>query len=128
MPWPKVQVCFILFSLVLITDVFFYSMYQALPSTKAVLSGSTLPKTLAININNHGSTTAPTHMAAVYSSGPSGPELQCVMMYPVHQAILSLYCANLPMLPTPVSPLTTPEAPHEAPVVPITLLNPESFC
>jgi len=102
-------------------------MYQALRSTKAVFSGSTLPKTLVINVNDHGSTIAPTHIAAVYSSGPSGPEPQRVLVYPVHQAILSLYCANLPVLPTPVSPPTTPEAPHEVSVVPITLPNPESF-
>jgi len=102
-------------------------MYQALRSTKAAFSGSTLPKTLAINVNDQTSTVAPTHMAAVYSSGPSGPEPQRVMMYPVHQSILSLYCANLPVLPTSVSPPTTPEAPHEVPVVPIALPNPESF-
>jgi hypothetical protein len=99
-------------------------MHQALQATKATFSGSTLPKTLAINVNDQASTIAPTHMAAVYSSGPSGPEPQRVMMYPVHQSILSLYCANLPVLPTPP---TTPDALHEVPVVPIALPNPESF-
>jgi hypothetical protein len=102
-------------------------MYQALRSTKATFSGSTLPKTLSINVNDQVSTIAPTYMAAVYSSGPSGPEPQRVMMYPVHQSILSLYCANLPVLPTSVSPPTTLEALHEVPVVPIALPNPESF-
>ena len=63
-------------------------------------------------------------MAAVYYSGLSGPEPRRVMMYPVHQSILSLYCANLPVFPTPP---TTPEALHEVPVVPIALPNPESF-
>ena len=102
-------------------------MYQALRSTKATFSGSTLPKTLPINVNDRAPTIAPTHMAAVYSSGPSGPEPRRVMMYPVHQSILSLYCANLPVLPTSVSPPTTLGAPHEIPVVPIALPNPESF-
>jgi len=80
-----------------------------------------------INVNDRASTIAPTHMAAVYSSGPSGPELRRVIMYPVHQSILSLYCANLPVLPTLVPPPTTPEAPHEVPVMSIPLPNPESF-
>src|SRR6266851_5435928 len=49
------------------------------------------------------------------------------MMYPVHQSILSLYCANLPVLPTSTPLPTAPEAPYEIPVVPITLPNPECF-
>ncbi len=102
-------------------------MYQALRSTKAAFSGSTLPKTLAIDVNGQASTMPPTHMAAVYSSGPSGPEPRRVMMYPVHQSILSLYCANLPVLPTSTPLPTAPEAPYEIPVVPIALPNPESF-
>jgi hypothetical protein len=102
-------------------------MYQALRSTKATFSGSTLPQTLAIDTNGQGSTLSPTHMAAVYSSRPSGPEPRRVMMYPVHQLILSLYCANLPVLPNSPPPPTTPEAPHEIPVVPIALPSPESF-
>ena len=102
-------------------------MYQALRSTKATFSGSTLPKTLAIDVNGQASTLPPTHMAAVYSSRPSGPEPRRVMMYPVHQSILSLYCVNLPVLPPTLPVSTNPEAPCEVPVVPIALPNPESF-
>ena len=102
-------------------------MYQALRSTKATFSGSTLPKTLPINVNDRAPTIAHTHMAAVYSSSPSGSKPRRVMMYLAHQSILSLYCDNLPVLLTSVSPPTTLEAPHEVPVVPIALPNPESF-
>jgi hypothetical protein len=49
------------------------------------------------------------------------------MMYPVHQSILSLYCANLPVLPTSPPLPTVPEASYEIPVVPLALPNPESF-
>ena len=77
-------------------------MFQALRSTKATFSGSSgsiLPKRLAVDVNGP-STLPPTHMVAIYSSCPSGPEPRCVMMYPVHQSILSLYSANLSVLPT----------------------------
>ncbi len=100
-------------------------MYQALQSTKAAFSGSTLPKMLTIDINSQTLMMPPTHMAAIYSSGPSGPEPRCVMMYPVHQSILSLYCANLPVLPTSTPLPTAPKAPYKIPIVPIALLNPE---
>jgi hypothetical protein len=103
-------------------------MYQALRSTKAAVSGSTLPKTLVINLDGQTSTTMPpTHMAAIYSSAPSGPEPSRVMMYPIHQSILSLYCANLPVLAASTPLPTTPEAPFEVPVVPLALPNPDSF-
>ena len=102
-------------------------MYQALRSTKASVSGSALPKTLTINLNGQTSM-PPTHMAAIYSSAPSGSEPRRVMMYPIHQSILSLYCANLPVLASSVaSPLTDSESSYEVPVVPLALPNPESF-
>jgi hypothetical protein len=86
-----------------------------------------LPKMLAININGQALMMPPTHMVAIYSSGPSGPEPWHVMMYSIHQSILSLYCANLPILQTSMPLLTAPEAPYKISIVPITLLNPESF-
>jgi hypothetical protein len=49
------------------------------------------------------------------------------MMYPIHQSILSLYCANLPVLAASTPLPTTPEAPFEVPVVPLALPNPDSF-
>lgn len=66
-------------------------------------------------------------MVAVYSSAPAGPEPRRVMMYPIHQSVLSLYCANLPVLATSTPLPTTPDAPFEVPVVPLALPNPESF-
>jgi hypothetical protein len=103
-------------------------MYQALRSTKATVSGSTLPKTLAINLDGQTSASMPpTHMAAIYSSAPSGPEPRRVMMYPIHQSILSLYCANLPVLEASALPPTNSESSFEVPVVPLALPNPESF-
>ena len=103
-------------------------MYQALRSIKAAVSGSTLPKTLDINLNGQTSTSMPpTHMAAIYSSGSSGPDPCRVMMYPIHQSILSLYCANLPVLAASTPLPTTPEAHFEVPVVPLALPNPDSF-
>ena len=103
-------------------------MYRALRSTKATVSGSSLPKTLVINLNDQTSTSMPpTHMAAIYSSAPSGPEPRRVMMYPIHQSILSLYCANLPVLASTAPLPTSSESSFEAPVVPLALPNPESF-
>ena len=49
------------------------------------------------------------------------------MMYPIHQSILSLYCANLPVLAASVPSLTNSESSYEVPVVPLALPNPESF-
>ena len=49
------------------------------------------------------------------------------MMYPIHQLILSLYCANLPMLEASGLPLTNSESSFKVPIVPLTLPNPESF-
>jgi len=48
-------------------------------------------------------------------------------MYPIHQLILSLYCANLPMLASTAPLPTSSESSFEAPVVPLALPNPESF-
>lgn len=101
-------------------------MYQALRSTNATASGATLPKTLLISVNDT-SAMLPTHMAAVYSSAPSAPEPRRVTMYPVHQSILSLYCANLPVLPTSTPCPATPNSTFQVPVVPLALPNPESF-
>ncbi|KAF8268334.1 hypothetical protein EI94DRAFT_1727976 [Lactarius quietus] len=102
------------------------SMYQALRSTNATASGATLPKTLLISVNDTPAM-LPTHMAAVYSSAPSAPEPRRVTMYPVHQSILSLYCANLPVLPPSIPRPATPNSPFEVPVVPLALPHPESF-
>lgn len=102
-------------------------MYQVLRLTKATASGSSLPKTLAISVDGLTSSTLPTHMAAVYSSAPSASEPRRVTMYPIHQSILSLYCANLPVLPSSTPRPTTPESAFEVPVVPLALPNPESF-
>ena len=66
-------------------------------------------------------------MAAIYSSAPSGPEPRRVMMYPVHQSILSLYCANLPVLAESTPAPTNSESSFEVPVVPLALPNPDSF-
>jgi hypothetical protein len=86
-----------------------------------------LPKTLAIDINGQVSTMPPTHMVAIYSSGPSGPKPRHVIMYPIHQSLLPLYCADLPILQTSMPLPTAPEAPYKISVVPIALPNPESF-
>jgi hypothetical protein len=48
-------------------------------------------------------------------------------MYPIHHSILSLYCANLPVLPPSTPRPTTPESPFEVPVVPLALPHPDSF-
>lgn len=101
-------------------------MYQALQSTTATASGGRLPETLLISVDDN-SAMLPTHMAAVYSSAPSAPEPRRVTMYPVHQSILSLYCANLPVLPPSTTRPTTPNSPFQVPVVPLALPHPESF-
>ncbi|KAI9507267.1 hypothetical protein F5148DRAFT_1149874 [Russula earlei] len=103
-------------------------MYQALRSTKASVPGPTLPESLVINVDDDKTTPMPpTHMAAVYSSAPSCPTPRRVFLYPIHQSILSLYCANLPVLATSTPPSTVGDAPFEVPVVPLALPNPDSF-
>ena len=103
-------------------------MYQALQSTKATVSESTQPESLVIHLNGQTSTSMPpTHMAAIYSSAPSGPEPRCVMMYRIHQSIHSLYCANLPVLAESTPSPTNSKSSFEVPVVPLTLSNPDSF-
>jgi len=62
-----------------------------------------------------------------YSSAPSGPEPRHVMVYPIHQSIHSLYCANLPVLAESTPPPTNSEFSFEVPVVPLALSNPDSF-
>ena len=104
-------------------------MHHALRSTKASVSASTLPKTLVIDINDNGKPLPmpPTHMVAVYSSTPSDSESRRILLYPIHNSILSLYCANLPVLAASTPLLATPETPLEVPVVPLALPHPESF-
>jgi hypothetical protein len=101
-------------------------MYQVLRLTKATASGSTLPKTLPISVSCPASYILPTHMAAVYSSAPSCPDKRKVTMYPIHNSILAIYCANLPVLPLSATQTTT-EGPFEVPVVPLALPDPDSF-
>jgi len=66
-------------------------------------------------------------MVAVYSSTPSDSESRRILLYPIHNSILSLYCANLPVLAASTPLLATPETPLEVPVVPLALPHPESF-
>jgi len=104
-------------------------MHHALRSTKASVSASTLPKTLVIDINDNGKPLPmpPTHMVAVYSSTPSDSESRRILLYPIHNSILSLYCANLPVLAASTPLLATPKTLLEVPVVPLALPHPESF-
>ena len=49
------------------------------------------------------------------------------MMYTIHQSILSLYCANLPMLAASTPSPTNSKYPFEVSIVPLALPNPDSF-
>ena len=126
MPWPKVRAYFIPFNHVLIADVFFIVCIKLCGRLRLHSWGQRYPRCFP-SMSMTGLRQSHPHMAAVYLSGPSGSEPWHVMMYLAHQSILSLYCDNLPVLLTSVSPPTTLEAPHEVPVVPIALPNPESF-
>ncbi|KAI0267303.1 hypothetical protein BC834DRAFT_842550 [Gloeopeniophorella convolvens] len=103
------------------------SMYQTLRATRATATGCKLPTTLAISVEDDAPTVPPTHMVAVYSSAPSAPEPRRVTLYPIHQSILSTYCANLPVLATSTPQARGSGVPFEVPVVPLALPHPESF-
>ncbi|KAI0319345.1 hypothetical protein OF83DRAFT_1055170 [Amylostereum chailletii] len=70
----------------------------------------------------------PTHMLAVWGNFQKPTERCKVTMHPVHNSVLSVYCANLPPLPTPDMPLDRSSGvKYTVPVVPLGVPSPTTF-
>jgi len=104
------------------------AMMQVLASVEATPVKNTLPTDLCVMINNQSSD-LPTHMLAVYSrqSSASPNPTRRVTLYPIHNIIMALHCAHLPVLPK--STATEPDSVGQMtlPVVPLCIPSPETF-
>lgn len=103
-------------------------MMKVLAGVETLLFKNTtaLPTELRITVTNESSD-MPTHMLAVYSRQPSAHPTRRVKLYPIHNVILALHCAHLPMLPK--STATEPDSVGQMtlPVVPLCIPSPETF-
>lgn len=98
-----------------------------LSSVKADPVRNALPKELSVLVNDLASD-APSHMLAVYSRQPSTSARRRVTLFPTHNIVLAVYCANLPHLPPSEAPTPSkPGCPITIPVVPLCLPSPETF-
>lgn len=93
--------------------------------TTLVKNNRAVPTHQCVMINDE-SCDVPTHMLAVYSRHPSGPILR-VTLHPIHNIIMALHCAHLPMLPQ--SDTSEPDSVGQMilPVVPLGIPSPETF-
>jgi len=94
--------------------------------TTLVRNANTLPTELTITATDESSD-MPTHMLAVYTRQPSAHLTRRIKMYPIHNVILAVHCAHLPMLPK--STATEPDSVGQMtiPVVPLCIPSPETF-
>ncbi|KAF8178117.1 hypothetical protein K438DRAFT_2022036 [Mycena galopus ATCC 62051] len=100
-------------------------MRAALQAVEVSVCKSNLPKELEILMNDVVAAACPTHMLAVYNDAPlSLGQKRHVSLFPVHDLVLRVHCANLPTLP-----LSQPSTLSRAtiPVVPLRLPSPETF-
>lgn len=75
-------------------------MLRVLAGIKAEPASNVLPQELSIIVNDVSSD-VPTHMFAVFSSRQPAPARRCrVTLFPAHNLIFAIHCANLPVLPT----------------------------
>ncbi|KAG1847263.1 hypothetical protein C8R48DRAFT_815144 [Suillus tomentosus] len=103
-------------------------MLRVLAGIKAEPVSNVLPRELSIIVNDVLSD-MPTHMFAVFSSHQPAPARCChVTLFPAHNLIFAIHCANLPVLPTP-TPAIAECAGQEikVPVVPLCIPAPEIF-
>jgi len=102
------------------------SMRAALQAVEISVCKSSLPKELEILMNDVVAAACPTHMLAVYNDAPLAlGQKRHVSLFPVHDLVLRVHCANLPLLP-----LSRPSASSShatIPVVPLRLPSPETF-
>ena len=103
-------------------------MLAALRSVQVCLPGPGLPSELDVELNpasGQAQANPPTHMIAVYSSSAAAGKTK-VTLFPAHQLVFSIHCANLPALPSP-SQLPISERSRRIPVVPFRLPVPAAF-
>ncbi|KAE9403695.1 hypothetical protein BT96DRAFT_814629 [Gymnopus androsaceus JB14] len=112
-------------------------LLRTVGSVTAEVNSASLPKELAVIVNDLTATNYPTHMLAVYAPVPKNasrasiPQTE-VKLYPVHALLMASHCARLgPFAPSP----TTDQIPTPAsnpstitlPVRPMCLPSPETF-
>ncbi|KAG2049710.1 hypothetical protein BDR06DRAFT_893395 [Suillus hirtellus] len=103
-------------------------MLRVLAGIKAEPASNVLPRELSIIVNDVSSD-VPTHMFAVFSSRQPAPaRRRRVTLFPAHNLVFAIHCANLPVLPTP-TPAIAECAGQEikVPVVPLCIPAPEVF-
>ncbi|KAG2103379.1 uncharacterized protein F5147DRAFT_746682 [Suillus discolor] len=103
-------------------------MLRVLAGIKAEPASNVLPRELSIIVNDVSSD-VPTHMFAVFSSRQPAPaRRRRVTLFPAHNLVFAIHCANLPVLPTP-APAIAECAGQEikVPVVPLCIPAPEVF-
>jgi hypothetical protein len=102
-------------------------MLRVLAGIKAEPVSNVLPKELSIIVNDLSSD-MPTHMFAVFSSRQPATARRRVTLFPAHNLVFAIHCANLPILPVPQP--TFPECAGQeikVPVVPLCIPAPEVF-
>ncbi|KAJ6481821.1 hypothetical protein C8R45DRAFT_1215633 [Mycena sanguinolenta] len=103
-----------------------HDMRAACKAVQTSVSKSALPKELEILMNDIVAAACPTHMLAVFNDAPlSLGQKRQVGLFPVHDLVLRVHCANLPRLP--LSKPSTSSSHATVPVVPLRLPSPETF-
>jgi len=79
-------------------------------------------------IVNDVSSDMPTHMFAVFSSRQPAPARHHITLFPAHNLIFAIHCANLPILPTSMPALVECAGQEiKVPVIPLCIPFPEVF-
>ncbi|KAJ7481727.1 hypothetical protein FB451DRAFT_1085388 [Mycena latifolia] len=102
------------------------TMCAALQAVELSPPKSSLPKELQIIMNDAVSAACPTHMLAIYGESPVAfGKKRHVALYPFHDLVMGVHCANFPTLPASQPDATASHA--TLPVVPLRLPSPETF-
>jgi len=105
-------------------------MYKVLTGIVPQPLTNTLPKELAIVVNDLSSD-MPSHMLAIYAqSSPRVPSTHRnkVTLFPSHNVVLAAHCANLPALPSATHPIPAAAGSSiTVPVVPLCIPAPELY-
>ncbi|KAJ6588522.1 hypothetical protein B0H19DRAFT_921767 [Mycena capillaripes] len=101
-------------------------MRAALQALDTSVPKSSLPKELEFLMNDVVASACPTHIFAVYNDAPLAlGQKRHVSLFPVHDLVMGVHCANLPALPRSRPSTTSSHA--TIPVVPLRLPSPETF-
>ncbi|KAJ7291025.1 hypothetical protein C8J57DRAFT_1271160, partial [Mycena rebaudengoi] len=101
-------------------------MQAAVHAVETSIPKYAFPKELEIIMNDIVVAACPTHMFAVYSNTPLAiNQKRRVSLFPIHDIVFDVHCANLPALPSSHS--ATVSAHKTIPVVPLCIPSPETF-